>query len=316
MQHGDDRGVFLEWFARRPFRGRDRAPARAARRPTARCSRRGRCAASTSPTSRPARRSTSPALPEPLLDVVVDIRVGSPTFGRWDSVLLDDVDRRAVYVAEGLGHAFMALSTGATVDRTCAPSGYNPGAGARRAPAGPRHRHRLAGRRAAAAVTAGTRRHRRWPRLRRPAQLPSLRRLPRSTATGRRREPALSATAAPPRGCSVMRAADRSAGSRQLPVDGPVLRRRRPGAASSPRERRPCSAAGTGSACSAARRVLAVPAVIASTRPSRGARRRPSSARAYPSGRRLHRRLGERSVRPGPSRFFTVRWPARPSAAR
>jgi dTDP-4-dehydrorhamnose 3,5-epimerase len=50
-----------------------------------------------------------------VLDFVVDIRVGSPTFGLWDSVVLDDVDRRAVYLAEGLGHAFVALTEGATV---------------------------------------------------------------------------------------------------------------------------------------------------------------------------------------------------------
>ena len=33
-----------------------------------------------------------------ILDVIVDIRVGSPTFGRYDAVLLDDTDRRAVYL--------------------------------------------------------------------------------------------------------------------------------------------------------------------------------------------------------------------------
>jgi dTDP-4-dehydrorhamnose 3,5-epimerase len=50
-----------------------------------------------------------------VLDFVIDIRVGSPTFGRWDSVLLDDVDRRAIYIAEGLGHCFVALTDDATV---------------------------------------------------------------------------------------------------------------------------------------------------------------------------------------------------------
>ena len=50
-----------------------------------------------------------------VLDFVVDIRVGSPTFGTWDSVLLDDVDRRAIYLGEGLGHAFVALTEGAVV---------------------------------------------------------------------------------------------------------------------------------------------------------------------------------------------------------
>ncbi len=45
-----------------------------------------------------------------ILDYVVDLRVGSPTYGTWESVRLDDVDRRAVFIEEGLGHAFVALS--------------------------------------------------------------------------------------------------------------------------------------------------------------------------------------------------------------
>jgi len=57
---------------------------------------------------------------------VVDLRVGSPTFGEWDSVVLDSDDRRAVYVAEGLGHAFLALSDGASLIYLCS-EGYNPG---------------------------------------------------------------------------------------------------------------------------------------------------------------------------------------------
>ncbi|MUL41465.1 dTDP-4-keto-6-deoxy-D-glucose epimerase [Streptomonospora sp. PA3] len=43
------------------------------------------------------------------LDIVVDIRVGSPTYGRWDAVLLDQADFRAVYLPLGVGHAFIAL---------------------------------------------------------------------------------------------------------------------------------------------------------------------------------------------------------------
>ncbi|GMA25083.1 hypothetical protein GCM10025864_28420 [Luteimicrobium album] len=61
-----------------------------------------------------------------VLDVVVDIRVGSPTFGRWDSVLLDDVDRRAIYLSEGLGHAFMSLEDDSTVLYLCSAP-YAPG---------------------------------------------------------------------------------------------------------------------------------------------------------------------------------------------
>ncbi|NKI45245.1 dTDP-4-keto-6-deoxy-D-glucose epimerase [Streptomyces sp. LD120] len=44
-----------------------------------------------------------------LLDMIIDLRVGSPTFGQVDSVHLDAVDYRAVYLSEGLGHAFIAL---------------------------------------------------------------------------------------------------------------------------------------------------------------------------------------------------------------
>lgn len=61
-----------------------------------------------------------------VLDVIVDLRVGSASFGRWDTVLLDDVDRRAVYLSEGLGHAFCALADGSTVMYLCS-TGYAPG---------------------------------------------------------------------------------------------------------------------------------------------------------------------------------------------
>ena len=54
-----------------------------------------------------------------ILDVVVDIRVGSPTFGTWDAVELDDQSRSGLYVSEGLGHAFCALSDSATIGYLC-----------------------------------------------------------------------------------------------------------------------------------------------------------------------------------------------------
>src|ERR1700739_1529202 len=54
-----------------------------------------------------------------VFDVVVDIRVGSPTYGRWDSVRLDDRDRRSVYVSEGLAHGFLALQDDSTVMYLC-----------------------------------------------------------------------------------------------------------------------------------------------------------------------------------------------------
>ncbi|AYY15659.1 dTDP-4-keto-6-deoxy-D-glucose epimerase [Actinobacteria bacterium YIM 96077] len=60
-----------------------------------------------------------------VLDVVIDLRLGSPTFGQWDRAVVDDRDRRAVYIAEGLGHAFMSLADGSTVMYLCS-SEYAP----------------------------------------------------------------------------------------------------------------------------------------------------------------------------------------------
>jgi dTDP-4-dehydrorhamnose 3,5-epimerase len=50
-----------------------------------------------------------------VLDVIVDLRVGSPTYLRWEAVPLDGESRRGVFLAEGLGHSFLALSPQATV---------------------------------------------------------------------------------------------------------------------------------------------------------------------------------------------------------
>ncbi|MFH8517880.1 dTDP-4-dehydrorhamnose 3,5-epimerase [Streptomyces gelaticus] len=61
-----------------------------------------------------------------VLDVIVDIRVGSPTYKQWEAVRLDDVDHHSVYLAEGLGHAFMALTDDASVAYLCS-EGYAPG---------------------------------------------------------------------------------------------------------------------------------------------------------------------------------------------
>jgi dTDP-4-dehydrorhamnose 3,5-epimerase len=44
------------------------------------------------------------------LDVAVDIRVGSPTFGRWTSVLLSAQQHNQIYVPRGFAHGFVALT--------------------------------------------------------------------------------------------------------------------------------------------------------------------------------------------------------------
>lgn len=45
-----------------------------------------------------------------LRDFVVDLRLGSPTFGTYESNLLDDASGRAVYIPEGVAHGFLALT--------------------------------------------------------------------------------------------------------------------------------------------------------------------------------------------------------------
>jgi epimerase EvaD len=59
------------------------------------------------------------------LDIVVDVRTGSPTFGRWDEVLLDAEQARAVYLPIGVGHAFVALADDTIVSYLLSIA-YNP----------------------------------------------------------------------------------------------------------------------------------------------------------------------------------------------
>jgi dTDP-4-dehydrorhamnose 3,5-epimerase len=45
-----------------------------------------------------------------ILDVVVDIRRGSPQFGEWEGQVLDDTHHRQLYVPDGFAHGFCVLS--------------------------------------------------------------------------------------------------------------------------------------------------------------------------------------------------------------
>ena len=124
-QFGDDRGVFLEWYRSKQLEdtiGHRLDIAQANTSVSKRGSVRGIHFADIPPSQAKYVTATHGAV----LDFVIDIRVGSPTFGQWDSVLLDDTDRRAIYVAEGLGHCFVALTDNATVSYlVTAP--FNPG---------------------------------------------------------------------------------------------------------------------------------------------------------------------------------------------
>ena len=125
QQHRDDRGVFLEWFRSDRFTettGHRFTIAQANCSVSAAGTVRGIHFAQLPPSQ--AKYVTCPS--GAILDVVVDIRVGSPTFGQWDAVVLDDTDRKALYLSEGLGHAFMALADDTVVNYLCSAP-YAPG---------------------------------------------------------------------------------------------------------------------------------------------------------------------------------------------
>ncbi len=114
VQHADDRGVFLEWYRSDRL---EEATGRslALRQANTSVSRKGVVRGIHYADIPIGQAKYVTALRGAVLDFVVDIRVGSPTFGQWDSVLLDDVDRKAIFISEALGHAFIALTDDATV---------------------------------------------------------------------------------------------------------------------------------------------------------------------------------------------------------
>jgi len=61
-----------------------------------------------------------------IFDVAVDVRVGSPRFGRWMGVVLDDETLRQTFVPAGFAHGFCVLSDVADVEYLCSDF-YDPG---------------------------------------------------------------------------------------------------------------------------------------------------------------------------------------------
>jgi dTDP-4-dehydrorhamnose 3,5-epimerase len=123
--HTDERGSFLE-----TFRGEEFAAALGYRLDVAQVncsvSRRGVIRGIHYADVPPGQAKYVSCVSGAIVDVVVDLRAGSPGFGKWEAVRLDDRSRRSVFLAEGLGHGFMAVSDQATVLYLCSTS-YAPG---------------------------------------------------------------------------------------------------------------------------------------------------------------------------------------------
>lgn len=116
--HGDRRGSFLEWFREAEFRA-DTGHRLEVAQANCSVSRRGVVRGIHFADVPPGQAKYVTCASGAIIDVVVDLRVGSPGFRRWQAVHLDDQTRQAVYVGEGLGHAFVALSDQATVLYLC-----------------------------------------------------------------------------------------------------------------------------------------------------------------------------------------------------
>jgi len=61
-----------------------------------------------------------------ILDIAVDVRRGSPTFGRWTGTLLSEKNKRQLFVPAGFAHGFCVLSETADVIYKCTDL-YTPG---------------------------------------------------------------------------------------------------------------------------------------------------------------------------------------------
>jgi dTDP-4-dehydrorhamnose 3,5-epimerase len=123
--HADSRGSFLEWFREAEFLG-DLGYRMDVAQANCSVSRRGVIRGIHFSDVPPGQAKYVTCASGAIIDVIVDLRVGSPGFGRWQAVQLDDQNRKALYICEGLGHAFAALSDQATVLYLCSTP-YAPG---------------------------------------------------------------------------------------------------------------------------------------------------------------------------------------------
>jgi len=123
-QHADDRGLFLEWYR---YDRLEEAVGHSLnlRQGNTSVSKRGSVRGIHFADIPVGQAKYVTATHGAVLDFAIDIRVGSPTYGQWDTVLLDDKDRRAIYVSEALGHCFVALTDDATVSYLVSDV-YNP----------------------------------------------------------------------------------------------------------------------------------------------------------------------------------------------
>lgn len=54
-----------------------------------------------------------------VFDVAVDLRIGSPTYGKWEGVILNEENKKQFYIPKGFAHGFLVLSDEAVFNYKC-----------------------------------------------------------------------------------------------------------------------------------------------------------------------------------------------------
>ncbi|MCA2217208.1 dTDP-4-dehydrorhamnose 3,5-epimerase family protein [Jidongwangia harbinensis] len=106
----DRRGLFVSPFQREPFASVKGSPAFPVAQTNHSVSRRGVVRGIHYTVTPPGTAKYVYCPVGEAIDIVVDIRVGSPTYGTWDAVRVNPREFRAVYFPVGVGHAFISLA--------------------------------------------------------------------------------------------------------------------------------------------------------------------------------------------------------------
>ncbi len=113
--HRDGRGLFTSPYQEAPFSGARGGPLFPVRDISHNVSARGVLRGIHYTTTPPGRAKYVYCPHGRVRDYLVDLRTGSPTFGRWESTELDGDGCRALYIPVGVGHAFLSLRDGSIV---------------------------------------------------------------------------------------------------------------------------------------------------------------------------------------------------------
>jgi len=122
--YSDLRGKFFEWFQDSTFRETEGEPFNLAQ---ANCSvsKKGVLRGIHFTNTSPGQSKFVTVFGGKVLDIIVDLRKNSPTFKKWEFILLDSENPTALYIPWGVGHGFLSLEDDSVFVYLC-DQRYNP----------------------------------------------------------------------------------------------------------------------------------------------------------------------------------------------